>query len=352
MQAQIAQTEAWLARHGWKANPFTFSIEPGMFVGYSQQAEAMTSALKECQKLILLTGPTGSGKTTFLKRLAQLIEDEKIRDIIYLPKPPVVVSEFLSIFNRKYSRRVLFWQNKANTIFELPEFLNLKMRKPLLLLVDEAHEAPHDVLEWLRVISDQTNITLVLSALPIFEQRLSQHLETLRKRIARKIELLSLTKEATLELIQKRIASVGGSQAFSQQMLEYIWAQSAGFPREILRVGSSIVEKAASLGIDISSASPELFATAYKETEPQPPKPEILPSKQRKLLEQLLQPLTPSQLVDTLPPEDYPDREHAIRAINNILKRLLEDGLVERQQQEKSFVYTLSPKTRTIFVKA
>ena len=51
-----------------------------------------------------------------------------------------------------------------------------------------------------------------------------------------RIELLSLTKEETKELIQKRIINVGGTgNEFSDHVAEAIYNYTGGFPREIIR---------------------------------------------------------------------------------------------------------------------
>jgi type II secretory pathway predicted ATPase ExeA len=348
-QADGNQMSSWLARQGWSSNPFNFSVQAGLFVGYGEQSAAMLSAIASGHKMLLLLGPTGSGKTTLLRWLEKNING---KDVMYLAKPPAKASELLQLFNSRYGSKVWIFKKEAASLFELPEFLAKQAKRPMVVLVDEAHEAPQDVLEWLRVLSDQVgDATFILSALPVFDQQLSQRLETLRRRVALKVELLSLTKEATSQLIAKRVESVGGQKTFNQAALDYIWQESAGFPREILRVCSSITEKAAASGTDVDYITPEgVQATAQTDAASAIPKPEYLPAKQRQILQMLMQPMTPAQVVDALPQEEYPGRGHAIRAVNNVLKRLHEEGLVERQPHEKTYVYSLAPKMKTIFV--
>ena len=62
-------------------------------------------------------------------------------------------------------------------------------------------------------------------------------------------------------------------------------------------------------------------------------------------------PMTPGEIVENLDLTKYPSKGHALRAVNNILKRLLELGYVERHSVDKTFVYSLSPRTKTLFVK-
>ena len=348
MSIDQARMATWLSRQGWRDNPFNFSVRPDLFVGYSEQAQVIQTAIYSNQKLILLLGPTGSGKTTLLKWIDRRLVGH---DVIFLAKPPVKSEDFIQIFNQKYAGGFLFFRDEATSLFDLPDFLNRRLKRPLVLIVDEAHEAPTDVLEWLRVLSDQVRkMNLVLSALPIFEEQLSEKLETLKRRISVKTEILSLTKETMEDMISKRMKAVGGEKYFTPAMLTYIWEQSAGFPREVLRICSKAVEKAADIGADIDQISPEVFVEPSPGEEPTIPKLESLPPRQRMILQILVTPMTPAQIVDQLPPEEYPDREHAIRAVNNILKRLYQTGLVERTMKNKAYVYSLSPKIKTIFV--
>jgi DNA-binding MarR family transcriptional regulator len=79
-----------------------------------------------------------------------------------------------------------------------------------------------------------------------------------------------------------------------------------------------------------------------------------LPFKQRRVLEILSKHdwLTPTQIAEEIGLERYKSQHHAIRSINNILKRLLIEGYVQRESKGKAFVYALTPKTRAYFVEA
>ena len=90
---------------------------------------------------------------------------------------------------------------------------------------------------------------------------------------------------------------------------------------------------------------------------PKPPSEEQLrnlPYKQRIILELLFKKdwLTPTAIVEDLDLKNYKSRGHGIRSVNNILKRLMLDGYVQRESRGKAFMYALTPKVKTMFVES
>ena len=218
-------------------------------------------------------------------------------------------------------------------------------------MLDETHESKKSVLEWLRVLSDQVdNLLIIISALPIFEENLAE-LETFRKRIMTRIELLSLTKEETRELIRKRIESVGGSfpEPFDENVINLIYERTGGFPREVIRLCNDLINKAIVEGRE--RISPDLLAEK-KEKAPSVRLLEKMTPMKRNILELLIKAMTPGQIADSLNLEKYKTRQHAVRSVNNILKELMREDFVERKKTEKTFVYQLSPRIKTLVVKA
>jgi len=348
--------EKWFETKRWKENPFTFNIYPYLFVGYQEQINRLLLMLLEKHKFVFVSGPTGSGKTTLLKWVEKM--SGKAYDILYIGKPPSKSEDFALIFNEKFKIKwpmSMFKQGLKN-IYQVPDFLNKKLkRRHLVIMIDEVHEASVETLEWLRVLGDQvTNISFVLAGLPVFDDKLMDKLETFRKRIVAKIDLTSLTKEETEEMIRKRIKHVGGTgDEFSKELLDFIHARSGGFPREILRVCDELVTKA------ILRGETEIKKEYIENSESQREERvslEILDTftpMQRDIVETLSQrSLSPGQIADSLSLDKYKSRQHAVRSVNNILKMLLADGYVERQQSEKTFVYSLTPKIKSLLVRA
>ncbi len=356
----------YFVKFGWKRNPFTLVVSPEIFIGYEDQREAIISHIEEGQKICLVSGPTGAGKTTLLLWIKGYFD--KTLKTYYVPKPPAKTKEFvplfLDIFPMSFFEKIL---KKKPNIFKLHDYIKSKLKdKSLLLLIDEAHETTKDVLEWLRVLVDQTNIILVIAGLPNLEYRIKEKLETFDQRITTRVFLEHLSEQETHELVLKRIQWAGGENLapFTEEAIREIHFKTNGFPREVLKLCDKLIHKAAEKDIEIIDGSFVKEYSEFEEAKPEEvkvsfePKPRTeikdLPSKQRRVLEILSKNtwLTPTQIAEKLGTERYKTQHHAIRSVNNILKRLLLEGYVQREARGKAFVYSLTPRARAYFVEA
>jgi type II secretory pathway predicted ATPase ExeA/predicted transcriptional regulator len=355
----------WYKKFNWKENPFAFEIIPETFVGYEKQKTDLMAAIEQKEKAILLLGPTGSGKTTMSRWLENELKKNGEAEILFISKAPIDTNELITQLNSLFT---LPWYlsflsvlnpNIKNTS-EIVEKLSKKFnKKRLVLIVDEAHESSVECLQWFRVIIDHVNATLVLSALPIFETFLEQKLETLRKRVTTRVVLSMLTKDEVRELIEKRIehASNGmGKNPFTNEAINKIYEISSGFPREVLRLCNDAVNKAILEFAEYVDAQ-HVVGEPVKKTEFEV-KEQIFeitrfPKRQREVIDALLNgATTPSEILEKISLDKYKSREHALRSVNNILQRLLKQGIVLRKKQGKTYVYILSPKMKTLLTKA
>ena len=354
---------------GWKENPFVLKIDPTLFVGYEEQVKAALKHIGNKHKIALISGNTGSGKTTFLKWLEKNYDTSKL----YVSKPPEnpedFVNLFIDIFGLSFFERLM---RRRPSLYTLTNYINKKLKgKQLVFLIDEAHETNRNVLEWLRVLTDQIdNVSLIIAGMPLLENKIKAELETLDQRITTRIALNSLGRIDTKQLIQKRIESVGGKEIepFTDAALEKIYERTGGFPREVLKFCDRLINTAMEKNLDVIDAKD---VEEHKEIElpkvrveepvvtfmPKPPSEEQirnLPYKQKAILEILSKKdwLTPTAIVEESDMKSYKSKGHAIRSINNILKRLMLDGFVTRESRGKAYMYALTPKIRTMFVKS
>ncbi len=360
----------YFVKFGWKRNPFVLEVSPDIFIGYDEQRNAVIMHVEEEQKICLVTGPTGAGKTTLLLWIKKYFEENGGRDIKinYVPKPPKSVDDFLPLFLEIFPLNIFEKiVRKRPTMFSLPAYIARKLKgKRLLLLIDECHETTRDALEWLRVLVDQNKITLVIAGLPKLEYKIKNELETFEQRITTRVFLEHLSEDEALQLIQKRIEWAGGEgiKPFTEEAIKEIHFRTNGFPREVLKLCDKLIHEAAEKEIEMIDRDFVRSYSEFKEEKIEEVKvsfePKLrtdikdLPLKQRKVLEILSKNnwLTPTQIAEKLGTGSYKSQHHAIRSINNILKRLMLEGYVQREARGKAFVYTLTPRARAYFVEA
>ncbi len=352
-----------LKKRNWNSNPFVLKIDPKLFTGYEEQVDATLNHINNGHKVAILTGNTGSGKTSMLKWL----EYNLTENVFYVSKPPQNPEMFVDIvldhFPLGFFERIL---KKKPSLHTLPKYVNSKLKnEKLVFLLDEAHETNRDVLEWLRVIIDQIDsVSLIMAGLPSLEQNVRDKLETLDQRITSRIVLTSLGRQDVEDMIRKRIEAVGGKDTmpFTPEAVDRIFIKTGGFPREVLKQCDRLINKVDKDVIDAADVQEmrEVEISKVRVDEPvvtfspKPPSKEQLtnlPYKQRKIIEMLAKSdwLTPTSISDALE-GTYKSKGHAIRSVNNILHRLMLDGFVQRESRGKAFMYALTPKIKTMLV--
>lgn len=354
-------------KFGWKENPFILKIDPKLFVGYEDQVKAALKHIENKHKIALITGRTGSGKTTFLKWIEMNYDAAKL----YVSKPPKKAEDFVSLFTDIFG--LSLWERilrRKPTLYTLPKYINKKLKgNHLVFLLDETHETEREVLEWLRVLTDQIEtVSLIIAGMPILEKKIKAELETLDQRITTRITLTALSESETKELIKKRVEDVGGKGVlpFTSEAVKKIYERTGGFPREVLKfcdrlVGSALEKDLEKISVRDIEEHKEIELPKVRLEEPvitfmpKPPTEEqfrSLPYKQKMILELLSKKdwLTPRGIVDGADMKGYKSKGHAIRSVNNILKRLMLEGYVQRESRGKAFMYALTPKIKTLFV--
>ena len=348
----------YYSKFGWSSNPFTLTISPSLMVGYSQQCHSLLSHIHNLHKYACVIGPTGSGKTTMLLWLRSQLMAYKKFIPYYIPKPPRSSKNLINLFKTITGYNPIDKLRSRNlSLFNLSRYVYRKTRnKQLILLIDEAHEASLTNLEWIRTLTDSTpNMTVILAALPIFEKKIETRIPTLFMRMTTKTYLNNLSGPEVKALILKRIESVNDNELkpFSLDAINRIHEITGGFPREIIKICDRIIKEAALNNISIINTS--FVDQVIQPTMVKPSELEVsLSKKQHAILHVLNQNpnLTPTSIIDNLDITSYKNRSNAIRSVNNILKRLLRDRLVQRKKRGNTYVYYLTPKSKTVLTEA
>jgi type II secretory pathway predicted ATPase ExeA len=365
---QESQISEWMEKYDWEQNPFTFRIYPDLMIGYEDEHQRIKDAIDSNSKLTLLLGNTGAGKTTLLRRIEAEYMDS--RYLFYMSKPPVTEPDLLQYLENEVLDQSLLAQfMNSYSLYNIHDALNKKYTKQMVLLVDEGHEASIEVLEWLRTAMDHIDrLTVVAAGLPEFEGKLKDEVNTLYSRATDVVRLNSLDRDDTLELIRKRIEHVGGRsiEPFTQDAVIAIYEETDGFPREVLRVCNDAVVRAANKDKsiidedDVDAVIDDEDENGHEETPPAQQNEssnetnnpgeaaeesvdlESLTDKQLEVFEAIkeLEQATSGEIVEHMGMDDYKSRSHAIRSINNILRRLMEQELVTRKRKGRNYLYS------------
>ncbi|MGC9079498.1 MAG: ATPase, T2SS/T4P/T4SS family [Nanopusillaceae archaeon] len=322
-----------------KDNPFKLEVILETFVGYDLEREKLINAINNREKIILVSGPTGAGKTTLLLWIYKNIN---IKNKIYIYKPFNEKEEFEEYIK---SRFTLF----ERFIYKIKQFdlINYLNKKNLVIFLDEATFFSHEMLEWIKVLSDQTKCTFILSGLPEFEEKLIKEHRTLYERILTKIYLKSLDPKSGKLLVKKRLELAGNPNLFTDEAIEEIYHLAGGLPREILKYSYEALLIAYRERKNI--VDKQIVDKIYEAKRP-PTDILKLTEKQRYIIELLTKygPKTVNELLKLFR-ERYPDT--TIHAISNILKRMVESKYLIRTKVKGKFVYDAVPAIKDYFIR-
>jgi general secretion pathway protein A len=322
-----------------KDNPFKLEVILETFVGYNLERTKLLNSINNKEKIVLVSGPTGAGKTTLL---LWIYNNLKTRNKIYIYRPFKKREEFEKYFIDRLSffERIIYKFKKFNII----EYLN---KKNLIIFLDEATFCDDDILEWIKIISDQTNCTFILAGLPEFEERLLKEHRTLYERIITKIYLKSLDPESGKLLIKKRLELAGNPNLFTEDAIEEIYNLSGGLPREILKYSYEALLIAYRERKNIIDR--DIVEKIYEAKKP-PTDLLKLTEKQRYIVELITKygPKTVNELLKLFR-ERYSDT--TIHAISNILKRMTESKILVRTKVKGKFIYDVVPAIKDYFIR-
>ncbi|MDD5594067.1 MAG: ATP-binding protein [Candidatus Margulisbacteria bacterium] len=253
----------WYQKMGWHNNPFTLDVHPELLTGYEKEVKEVLGKVNSHSGHILITGPLGIGKTTLLRWLAGKLPKADYHTV-YIPRPPIefnqLVAHIFQSLGYSYEQA-----KKESDLYNLGQ-LRKKMKKYLVLLLDEAHEFTIEIERPLRTLGDIDGVNLVMAGLPETLDKLRNEIQPLYERLVLKITLDHLEFEEFKELIKVRVESVGGrgSRPFTAAALEKIFEISRGNPRQAIKLCDNAVSEAIEQCVEI--IGPELIKDTERES--------------------------------------------------------------------------------------
>ncbi|HYI11752.1 MAG TPA: AAA family ATPase [Thermoanaerobaculia bacterium] len=256
---------------GLTAKPFGKTPDPAFLYESRQHREALARleyAVDE-KELALLVGDIGSGKTMLSRALIDRIGEA--RPVILLINPRLTPTQLLRAVAQGLGLQPARFRHEMldqihTRLYELYE----AGREPVLM-IDEAQLIPSKAtFDEIRLLTnfqldEQNLLSVVLIGQPELDGRLDRAAyEPLRQRIGMRYALGPLSLEETIEYIDHRIRTAGGTRnPFSKAAMEEIHALSGGIPRLINTLATTSLLDA--FGEDAGTIDPARVASAARE---------------------------------------------------------------------------------------
>ena len=224
--------------------PFQLSPDPEFFFEAKPHKKALaylTYGISQSEGFIVITGEIGAGKTILVEHILAS----------FVGKNVVAVKVISTQLNAEELLRMVSAAfdiphegvDKATVLQRVETFLVdcMRMRRSVLLFVDEAQNLPHSALEELRMLSNmQSNgrslLQIYLLGQPEFRRTIGRKsLEQLRQRVITSYHLQALDARETEQYIEHRLNLVGwaGDPRFSAESYRMIFEATGGIPRKI-----------------------------------------------------------------------------------------------------------------------
>jgi general secretion pathway protein A len=230
--------------YGLKDEPFRLTPDPRYLHLSAPYQHALTAVLEGIiyrKGLVMITGPIGTGKTTLVNAVLQLLWDQKmpIKSAL-LFNPTLTREEFLEMLLEEFEVTCAA-TSKPKRLAALHHMLLDTQRQggTSVLFIDEAHLLSSELLEEIRLLGNSDThqekpLQIVLSGQPELVPIMKRpELSALQQRIAIRAQLHPLSKTETSAYISERLHSAGlrESSPFPVSTVEAIYGFTQGVPR-------------------------------------------------------------------------------------------------------------------------
>jgi general secretion pathway protein A len=228
--------------YNFKQKPFEVAADP-QFIWFSQKhAEAVSmfqEAIQRNNKLLVLIGDVGTGKTTFLKYFLKKFEDKAA--VAMVPDPAMTALDFINYLSAEFNMAKHF-KSPGDFLFELTNFLreNDSKKPSIFLAIDESH---HISFEFFQIIRALFNLKVegkkLIHILLVGQAKILKVLQRGKAKAAEptdhvRCQLDPLTKNETQQYIQHRLKIAGSEkEIFTQEAIPEIYSFSLGYPTMI-----------------------------------------------------------------------------------------------------------------------
>ncbi len=239
------------AFYGLKEQPFAISTDPKflfMSASHERALQELVTGLRRQESILLLTGETGTGKTTICRAVLGSLGDRTFSAMIL--NPYMSGAEMLRAILRDFGfvsrddlRRGAFAQADVPQLLDALEGFLASIRSldsHAVVVIDEAQSLPAEVLDQIRLLTAHERdgrrlIQVVLVGQPLLLKTLkTEPMYALTERVTRRVTLSPLPPDEVAAYIKHRLqVAGGGALAFSPEATDLVAQLSRGLPRRV-----------------------------------------------------------------------------------------------------------------------
>jgi general secretion pathway protein A len=268
------------AFYGLKEQPFAISTDPKfLFLSapHRRAYEELMNGISRDESLLLLTGETGSGKTTLCRAVIAATGDRTFSSVLHQPYMTgpemlrLILRDFGLVSKEDIRRGALAGADVPHLMEVMETFLAslAAVQARAIVVIDEAQSLSPTLLDEVRMLTaferdGKRLVQIILCGQPMLLNTLkTEPMYALNERITRRVVLTPLSEGEVEAYIYHRLAIAGGTDkvGFDADALRLIAELSRGLPRRVnvladrtlqegridgaSRIGGSLVKRAA-----------------------------------------------------------------------------------------------------------
>jgi len=193
------------SRYAAAKNVFIDSVDIDDYIELNSSVTAyrqLEHSMNKPLKMILLFGRPGTGKSILLNRITERLKHQK--EIYYFDTPAINEKEFFHKLFKVLTKKDLPNNTEVNFSALVDFCKNLRGKREIVILLDEAQMYGPEMMEKIRLISDTRAVKFIVSLHKTDDEDLVAK-EHFQSRIWEVIELKNATKEDQTSYIHKKL---------------------------------------------------------------------------------------------------------------------------------------------------